>query len=48
MIGKVRDIIELDGEAFALAMIEIPKDEAGKLWARVGKDIVMAWVVEEP
>jgi hypothetical protein len=44
MIGKVRDIIEPDGEDFALAMIEIPRNEAVRLWKMVGKEVVIAWV----
>ena len=43
MIGKVKDIIEPDGEEVAVVMIEIPKKEAAKIWPMVGKGVVISW-----
>jgi hypothetical protein len=42
MIGQVKDIIE--DEEFATAMIQIPKEDAKRLWERMGKKVVIAWV----
>ena len=44
MIGKVKDIIEPDGEETAVVMIEIPRKKAAEMWKMVGKDVVIAWV----
>lgn len=44
MIGKVKDVIEPDGEETAVVMIEIPKKQSAKMWKMVGKEVVIAWV----
>jgi hypothetical protein len=42
MIGKVKDIIE--DEDSAVVMIAVSSEDAKRLWRRMGKDVVIAWV----
>jgi len=42
MIGKVKDIIE--DEDSAVAMITVSSEDAKRIWGRMGKDVVIAWV----
>lgn len=45
MIGKVIDIIEDKEFATVVdAVIQISKEDAARLWQRMGKEVVLAWV----